>query len=431
MKNWLKGSLLILTILVILPFFACSRGGSASAENITLEFWTMASQVQAEYMQRRMREFERIHPNFKVNEEVLVHADYDRRLPTAIASGTAPDIWTQTYRSVADYVDHLTPINDEIGRAMGYADARAVADSWDPGIISQYTVNGQIYAFPWEANYFAWAINTQHFREAGLNPDTDYPRTWDDVIRLGRILSQTSGGRITRHAKTFPYPRPPIWYLMEFQPIFFQLGGRMFNEAGTESLINSPQAVQSMQHLRQRFDEGVTDRALSTTQDYQVAMQNQETSMGIISVIGWTDRYEVANPEIRGHLRLIPNPSFPGVEPIHGASTWAHAVSARARNRDWAWRLVDYLTNDPSSALIETTTIIPRTGWDQTEGGRNLRDAEMVARVTQNTYPSGTLIHWDQIQLPMQRAMQRILFENADIQTELNRAKAEVDQAIR
>jgi ABC-type glycerol-3-phosphate transport system substrate-binding protein len=331
---------------------------------------------------------------------------------------------------VADYINHLVPVNDEIARFMGYANAKAVEDSWESSLV-QYIVNGQIYAFPWEVNFFAWGINKRHFRDAGLNPYTDYPKTWDDVITVGRRLTQRRDGRIIRHAVNFPYARPPIWYLMEFQPIFFQLGGRMFNDAGTETLINTPQAVEAMRLIRRRFEEGVTDRGLSTTIDSINGWQNEEFSMGIMSVIGWMDNFERANATLRGELKLIPNPSFPGVTPVHGASTWAHAVSARGRHHDWAWKLIDHLTNDPSSALLDSGALIPRVGWAQTEGGRALRDSDLIAEVSRNTFPSGTLIHWDQIQLPFQRAMQRIMYEDADIQTELNRAKAEIDQAIR
>jgi multiple sugar transport system substrate-binding protein len=402
-----------------------------SSEKVVLEFWSITGKDK--YFGERIRQFEKLNPNITVHDEFQPHADNEKKLPTAIASGTAPDIWNQSYRSVADYRNQIQPLTEDIAKFIGYINLKAAYDAWVPAAIEQYMVDGKIYAFIWEANYFGWVINKKHFIEAGLDPAKDYPKTWEDVIRVGKILTQMTNGRISRQAVGFPYARPPVWYMMEFQPILLEMGGDFFNKEGTECTINSPEAIEAMKFIKRRFDESITDKGLSSTQDYGIAIQNQEVSMGINSFIGWIDRYEKANPEITGNLMQILNPSVPGRQPAHGASTWAYSVNVKSGDSEkiWSWKLIDYLTNDPSSALIGGDTLIPRLNWEKTEGGKQLRDSELVAEAVRTSFPSGTLVHWTEIQLPVQKAMQRILYEGADIKTELDQTKAEVDRAIR
>src|SRR2546430_4450751 len=43
--------------------------------------------------------------------------------------------------------------------------------------------DGKLYAVPMIAATFSLYLNRKHFQEAGLDPDKDYPRTWEDIGR--------------------------------------------------------------------------------------------------------------------------------------------------------------------------------------------------------------------------------------------------------
>jgi ABC-type glycerol-3-phosphate transport system substrate-binding protein len=219
---------------------------------------------------------------------------------------------------------------------------------------------------------------------------------------------------------------------MVMQPMLVERGINFFNADGTECLFNRPEVADAMRHLKRRFDEGVTDRALSTTEDVMSALGTGDNSMGFCTV-GWINSWETAYPQTKGQLMLIPNPAWPGTTPMHAASTWAYSVNVQNRDTEkaWAWKLIDYMTGDPESAMKEINTLLPRTGWEKTEWAKQIKNVDMMALASQSSFPSGSTIHWPELQIPVQRAMQRILFENADIQTELDRATAEVNEAIR
>ncbi len=423
----------VLAVLFMSPVFASGKPEEAAekVEPANLTFWNMQDGTKQEYIKSKVQEFRELHPEVQVIDEYQTHADYATKLPTAIASGTAPDVWSQSYRLVKTYQEQLAPITEEIASAMGYASVKELENSWEKGAIQQYMVDGKIYGFLMESQYFGWAINRQHFIEAGLDPDTDYPKTWDDIITLGKkLVKKDENGRIVQQAVGFPYGFPSIWYYMELQPILLSMGGSVLNKEGTKALINSPEAVKAMKYIKRRFDEGITDRALSTTQQYMVSFQNEETSMAICSLVGWTTMYEKANPAAKGHFKVLLNPVVPGGKSWSGQSSWAHSVNNKSKNITWAWRLVDYITKDPSGALLWDGTLIPRTGWEKTEGAKGMRDVEIVAQAAKSSYPSGSLMHWDLVGPPVLRAMQRILFEDADIQKELDSCKKELDAAI-
>lgn len=401
-----------------------------SQKPVKLTLWSEGSGPKKELQIKLANQFMEENPNVSITLEWMAHIDLDKKLPTAIATGAAPDIWSLSYRLVSSYQSNLAPLTDADARAMGYKSVKDYEGSWEPGALEQYSIGPKHYALMWEYNLFGWAINTDHFKAAGLNPVNDAPKYWDDVIRLGKKLVIKEGGRIKRQAVTFPYGSPSIWYFMEIQPMINELGGSVMNAAGTECLINSEQAVRAVTEVKRRFDEGITDRALSSTTEYMQLCQQGEASMFIANVVEWPTWYGIVNPALKGKIRAIANPTFPGKESRCGVSSWGYAVNVNCKDKPWAWKFIDYLVKDPALYLKETGGLIPRKGWAQTDAAKLIPDPALIARMQQATYPSGLLKNWAEISEPIKTAMQSILFEDKDIHETLNAVKVTVDNAI-
>jgi ABC-type glycerol-3-phosphate transport system substrate-binding protein len=158
-----------------------------------------------------------------------------------------------------------------------------------------------------------------------------------------------------------------------------------------------------------------------------------ENSMALLSTNGTLKSFSQQYPQTAGQLMLIPNPAWPGTTPRHAASTWGYSVYSKQEEAKklWSWKLVDYITSDPQSSMEKINSLLPRAGWENAPWADMIDDKEMVARVSKTSFPSGTVQHWPELQFPVQRAMSRILFENADIQKTLDEAAAEVNEAIR
>lgn len=77
-------------------------------------------------------------------------------------------------------------------------------------------------------------INKKYFREVGLDPEKDYPRTWEDMVRISEKLVIREGQILKRRGFDFRYP----YYLTFLLPMVEQLGGSLFSEDGKSAIMN-------------------------------------------------------------------------------------------------------------------------------------------------------------------------------------------------
>jgi len=429
----MKRSLCLVAACLALAAFAFAGGqkdAAAATGTVKQVLWSMMTGPTRELQTKLGAEFQQKNPNYIVTLEFMSHADLEKKLPTAIAAGAAPDIWSQSYRLVSSYKNNLSILTEADVRFMGYASMKDFEASWDPGALEEYSIGKDHYGLMFQYNLFGWGFNTEHFRAAGLDPNTG-PKYWDDVVSFGKKLTIKEGNRIKRQAVTFPYGSPSIWYFMEFQPMIEELGGSIMSKDGTQTLINSDIAVRAISELKRRFDEGITDRDISSTTEYMELSQRSEASMFILNVIEWSTRYGIINPALKGKIKPIANPTFPGKEAPSSVSSWGYSVNINAKNKPWAWKLIDYMVKDPSRYLLEVGALVPRRGWAQTEAAKVVPDPELVARLQKNTFPSGLLNKWSEVSEPIKTAVQSILYEGRDVRDTLNKVKVTVDNAIK
>jgi multiple sugar transport system substrate-binding protein len=87
-------------------------------------------------------------------------------------------------------------------------------------------------------------INTAHFKEAGLDPDRDAPKTWDQTLEVAKKLTKTEGGKITRQGFRFPIVNRPN-VQTSFEQILFQFGGSAVGPDG-KCALNNEAGVKAM-----------------------------------------------------------------------------------------------------------------------------------------------------------------------------------------
>jgi len=63
-------------------------------------------------------------------------------------------------------------------RAAGYKGADDLKSQYLDGTFDAVTMDGEIYGLPLELTNWCIYINKRIFRDAGLDPEKDYPKTW-------------------------------------------------------------------------------------------------------------------------------------------------------------------------------------------------------------------------------------------------------------
>ena len=106
---------------------AFASGATARAEQVTIKVWMHEHPPRIPIDKQIVAEFEKAHPDVKVDYEVIAASEYSTKLLTAFASGAGPDVFNQSVSLVAQYYNAhiLAPIDYA---AMGYADEKALTE---------------------------------------------------------------------------------------------------------------------------------------------------------------------------------------------------------------------------------------------------------------------------------------------------------------
>ncbi len=148
------------------------------AKPVTIEWWhiTIADPGKALW-QTMANEYMAAHPNVKINITVLENEAFKTKLTTVMQGGTPPDIF-QSWGGGA--------MNDQINAGMllditSYLDADGAAwrNSFAPGALAVYALNGKNYGVPWDMGMVGWWYNKDLFAQAKI---TQVPTTWTELL---------------------------------------------------------------------------------------------------------------------------------------------------------------------------------------------------------------------------------------------------------
>lgn len=144
---------------------------------VTIQFWhTYNVEVETPFLADTLiPAFEASHPNIKVEQVQVPYDQFRRKLLTAMAGGTAPDLIRSDIIWVPEFADMgaLAPLDEVMPDFSQYKDA--VFD----GPLSTNYLNGHYYGLPLDTNTRVLVYNKDMFSAAGIqNP----PATIDEFM---------------------------------------------------------------------------------------------------------------------------------------------------------------------------------------------------------------------------------------------------------
>lgn len=172
--KWMAGAAMLFT------------AATAQAEPVTLEIWTIDRTDQYIYLLKD--EFEKAHPDIKLNLKTIEFRNMVNDLARAASTGEGPDVTYIDNPEVALFASRgllldLTPM---------IAESKIVKkDDIFPGPLASVTWDGKIYGLPRGANTIALYYNADMFKAKGLDPDKP-PRTWDELYEAAKKLNDPS-----------------------------------------------------------------------------------------------------------------------------------------------------------------------------------------------------------------------------------------------
>lgn len=318
---------LVAVALVAVALGSCSGRGDGRT---VVKFWAMG--FEGEMVARLIPEFERRHPDIRVQVQQLPIISAHEKLLTAFAGDSLPDVCAigNTWVSEFALLDALEPLDGRIAATQGLRAQDYFGGAWDTGVIQ-----GRTYAVPWYVETRLPFYRRDLLRQAGIDQP---PRTWDEWKAAMAAIKREVGPQ--RYAALFPLNEPePLLNLgiQSEQPLL--------REDGRYGNFRSPGFKRALAFYREVFDRQWAPLASNT----QIANVWNEFGRGYFSFyvngpwnIAEFRRRLPAQLQEQWMTMPLPGEHGPGASVAGGAS---FVLFRGSRRQDAAWKLIAYLSD--------------------------------------------------------------------------------------
>ncbi len=280
--------------------------------------------------------FQTDNPNITVNVETAAFSDYFTLLQADTVGGAPPDVFELNYENFVPYAANgaLADLSSSISADAPYY----------PRALEAFQQDGKQYALPESFSTVLLFYNKDLFDQAGIAyPTPDW--TWDDAMTAAkaiRALGSDTWGIFS-----------PIQF-WEFYKKAAQNGDcHFFNDAMTESTINSPACVATVELMTSFLKEGV----MPTTEQLSGVANEDLFASGKLGmdVIGIWEFAAFQDVPFKWDVQLEPMIN----QHAHHFFANGIAVSSSSQNVDAAAKWAQYLTSSKTAADVRIST-----GWE-------------------------------------------------------------------
>ncbi len=263
-----------------------------------IKVWILTGRDQGTILKSMVDDTFTPETGIKVNVEIVA-AD---ALLNAVVAGRGPNVVLS--------VGADQPVNYALRNAAEdlsqFSDLQEVLSHYTESSYEQYCLGEHVYGIPETQNF-----NVMFYRKDVLEElELEIPNTWQELIEMlptiqGNNMSiaipTAAGSSATATATTAVASNTPD--LSMYFSLLYQYGGDMYNEAGTETVVDSEAGVKAFDDYVRYFN----DYGIPTIYDFVSRFRSGEMPIGIASYSIY-NTLMVSAPEIRGlwDFTLIP-----------------------------------------------------------------------------------------------------------------------------
>ena len=346
-----------LVLIVSAAMFGFAEGKQEEPTGpVKLMFWTHEDKNRAALEDRFITEFQAANPDVTIEKVTHGSTKIQEIILTAFAANQGPDIFNMSIEDEYPYIANgrVAPVSPQ---ALGFSSTQAIVDSYIPKVLDPVTVKGKLYGLPLELTNWCIYLNKKIFRSAGLDPEKDYPKTWEDMVRVSEKIVIRNGDIITRRGFDFRYP----YYLVEMVPMAEQLGGKLLSDDGKSVIVGDKAWTQFLDFMKAWGPNGKNlgsptykpARSLFNFDKNEVAM----ASTGLYQ----QGRMRSDNPDFFASQDWMvgPFPQFKNKSKTVAGCYYGHYYmvngQAPARSQQTAWKFIGYMLTHPEEYLAKVS----------------------------------------------------------------------------
>ncbi len=394
-----------LMIVGLVTVSGCGRSDPAAAPETTgtltsgratgsLVVWAMG--VEGEKLPALLKDFTAANPDVRVTVTPIPWNAAHDKFVAAIAANTTPDLAMVGTTWMGEFAEQgaLDPTPGSIDSTKFF-----------PGAQQSTKIGETSYAVPWNVETRLLYYRTDLAQRAGI---TNPPKNWDELLAMATAFKEKAGA--TWGVNLQP-GQTGSWQTV--LPFAWGNGAEITSDDGRQLRFDTPEMVEAVRFYQSFFTKGLANKAPvqgGTEAEFVSgrvpAFVSGPWMMSLVETLGgpgFKDKYAVAQ------LPYAKEPaSFVG-----GANL---AVFKNSRNRDAAWKLVDWLT-DPAVQVkwYQATSNLPsvQRAWEDPVLRSDPKVAEFGTQLrTAKAPPSYST--WEQIAQKFDDQIERVCKAGAD-----------------
>jgi ABC-type glycerol-3-phosphate transport system substrate-binding protein len=420
-----------LAVLILLPAALLFSGGKKQTDEYSREFFKGTNKTTVrlalpgnDYDQKKFGNIIQEYVNETGNSVELIYVvasggwgGYFNKLQSMIAAGESPDMFRVAIEGFQIFYSRglLEPIDPFFDK---YPAQRAILQDQHPRLLAPFRVDGKLYGLGFDWNNVVTHVNLNILQEAGLSMP---PSNWnyDTFLDYAKKMTFTRADG----AKVFGTAIPDFYFATSCW--LFNNGASILNDDWTKSTINSPESVEVFQFLQDLIYK------------YEVAPRPpvDVNNLFINDQIGmqYAGRWLVRGYEDSGFgaVDIVPVPTNKIPVQIFGSGIFP--IMKSAKNKEAAFLLACKLAGAHSQG-----TILDNSGISS-----SIEVMDNMVRTV--TFPKNTILYrqaadiakavesppdYAEIQAVFDRAMSRILSNEASAKAALDACAREIDDIL-
>lgn len=351
--------LALLTFGALSPLFAAGSQEAISGP-VELTIWTHEDPNRTRIEKKYIDEFIAANPTVKVNYVTYPSGKIKDIVVAGFAANQGPDIFNLEINDAYPFISNsrVAPVDPA---AAGFASQQAIIDLYLPGMLAPVQDGGKLYGLPLELTNWCIYLNKKIFRDAGLDPDKQYPKTWEEIMAVSEKIVKRNGQIITRRGFDFRYP----YYLISWVPMVEQLGGKLISDDGKTAIVNDAAWLKVLRYMK---DFGPAGKNLGSP-TYAAARKlfdndKDEIAMSL-SGLYQEQRMESANKAFYDSKdwMVIPYPQWKGASKVAANNYYGHYYMVNAQKgpaqQKAAWKLLAFMLSHGEDYLKEVGIVQP------------------------------------------------------------------------
>lgn len=249
-KPWRTFAIFSLLGIALSWLISCGTGNPSGnrAASGELEFWTMQLSPQFDnYFKPLIAKFEQENPGVKVRWVDVPWAEMERKILTAVAAKTAPDVVNLNPGFASQLAERgaWITLDDKV--------PQEVKQQYFPGIWQASTLNNQTFGLPWYLTTRVAIYNSDLLKQAGVSKP---PATYAELAQAAKQIKDKTG-KFAFFATVVPGDSG------EVLESFVQMGVQLVDAQG-KAAFNSPQGKAAFQYWVDLYKNGLMPKEVLT-----------------------------------------------------------------------------------------------------------------------------------------------------------------------